>query len=151
MSLAFIQGPGQLEVAVQDAKVIATTVCAKFECMAVDMSTISVSGTSVDIGAMDQPTSASDDLDAVDTGVFAIAQEGIAAGKSGRFRFKGITKAIADGGGWTLGDALAVDATGDLTTAGANKIVAYALETVAANQTGLVWFDGINGFGGPTA
>jgi len=151
MSLAFIQGPGQLEVAVQDAKVIATTVCAKFECMAVDMSTISVSGTSVDIGAMDQPTTPLDNLDSVDTGVFAIAQEGIAAGKSGRFRFKGITKALADASGWTLGDALAVNANGDLTTAGSEKIVAYALETVAADGSGLVWFDGINGFGGPAA
>ncbi|WP_291813843.1 capsid cement protein [Limnobacter sp.] len=149
--LSPIAGQNGLEFLTQDCIMEAETAVAVGEVMAVDISQITAAG---GLPAMDEPVAAADDADSVDTGIFGVALEAGAAGEKVRFRFAGVVDVLAAGSaGLTVGALLSVNVSGQVTAgAAANKAVAIACEALSSGTgTIKVVFNGLAGFGGPTA
>jgi hypothetical protein len=149
--LSPIAGQNGLEFLTQDCIMVATTAVAVGEVMSLDISEITAAG---GLPAMDEPQAADDEADNVDTGIFGVALEAGAAGEKVRFRFAGVVDALAAGtADLTLGSLLTVNTSGQLTAgAVANKTVAIACEALTSGTgTITVVFNGLAGFGGPTA
>ena len=141
MTLSTIAGPGNEGFCLEtsDARMISTGACAKGDVVAVTEETVDSSGTKWT--TVLRPVTAD-----IETGIFAIAMEDVAATKTGWFRFRG-TCEILLGATLEVGAELSVqsDAYKLYASTQDDKVVAKLLVAGDEDDLCMAVFDGING------
>lgn len=76
--------------------------------------------------------------------IFVVALEDVDSGKVGRFALSGYVEVTANGTGFTAGDALTIDVDGEIgeATVLSTIVIGLAVDDVAADAKGKIWFEG---------
>jgi len=153
MATTSIAGPGAgFKMANTDFLMISTDACTKGDIMSIDISVLSTRN-GVTVEAFDtvvHPEAAGDTAETVDSGIFCVALQDLAAGATGMFRFRGIVD-VRGGAGVTSGHPFGVGEDKHSAAAtDSTKVVGVAIETHtdAASPLYSSIFNGIEGFSG---